>query len=225
MSQTISVTLPPSTLYVSGTVNDVAVTWTHTDEYIWEAEAERASDDIYRIHLTIVDEQGNTSQTSTVAYYGLRGLVTDRTAADVYRWKELKKKGWQAMTDDEKTEWLSAHKGAYNYTDMNRVEGAVEYVSRRLTDAGYVFEPVVKTDWKMSDLPTKEDMDRYFGNVLKIGSFFKAFPSTPQGATTHFNLTYDTANNIEQILLDVGILIENIREAWCYSGDLFSGEV
>ena len=47
MTQTISATLPASTVYVSGTVNDMAVTWTNVGGEIWEAVADRAEDNIY----------------------------------------------------------------------------------------------------------------------------------------------------------------------------------
>lgn len=225
MSQTISVTLPSSTLYVSGTVNDVSVVWTQTGSDTWEAEADRSGDDVYRVSLTIVDANGNTSQASTVIYYGLRGLITDRTAYDVFRWKELRDKGWQAMTDEEKTEWLSALKGAYNYIDFNRVESAVEYVAAKLAAAGYAFNPQTKTDWKMTDLPTKEDMERYFGNVAELRSLIQPLPTTPQAPTTKTKFTHDGANNLEQIILDVGNLTEKMYEAWHYAGDLICGEV
>lgn len=225
MSQTISVTLPSSTLYVSGTVNDVSVVWTHTGADTWEAEADRAENDVYRVSLTIVDANGNTSQASTVVYYGLHGLITDRTAYDVFRWKELRNKGWQAMTDEEKSEWLSALKGAYNYIDFNRVESAVEYVAAKLAAAGYAFNPKTKTDWKMTDLPTKEDMERYFGNVAELRSLIQPLPTTPQAPTTKTKFTHDGANNLEQIILDVGNLTEKMYEAWYYAGDLICGEV
>ena len=225
MSQIISLTLPSSTLYVSGTVNDISVAWTHTGDDTWEAEADRSRDDVYRVNLTIVDVNGNTSQASTIVYYGLRGLITDRTAYDVYRWKELRDKGWQAMTDDEKAEWLSAVKGAYNYTDFNRVEGAVAIVAHRLTEAGYIFRPVTKSDWKVTDLPTKADMDRYFGNVAELREKIQVLPTTPKAPTTKTKFTHDGANNLEQIIFDVGNLTEKMHEAWHYAGDLICGEV
>lgn len=38
-TRTLSVSLPSDALYVSGTVNDVAVTWTNTEGNTWEAVA------------------------------------------------------------------------------------------------------------------------------------------------------------------------------------------
>lgn len=52
----------------------------------------------------------------------LSNLITGRTAADIsYLLQQIQK--WQngTMNDEEKTEFLSGLKGAYNCTDLNRV--------------------------------------------------------------------------------------------------------
>lgn len=152
-------------------------------------------------------------------------LITDRTQADVARRAELKAKGWQGMTESEKTEWKTSLKGSYNYTDMNRVESAVEYVANKLTLAGYVVVPVVKKNWTATDKPTIDDIRRYMKNVADIREALETFATTPDAPTIEQNLTYQTANDIEQILLDVDELITRMANAYFYSGDLYSGEV
>lgn len=152
-------------------------------------------------------------------------LITDRTQADVNRRAELKEKGWQGMTDAEKSEWQTALKGGYNYTDMNRVESAVEYVANKLTEAGYILIPVVKKNWTGTDKPTIEDIKRYMKNVADIRIALATFPTTPDAATTERKLTYQMANDIEQILLDVDDLIGRMASAYFYSAELYSGEV
>lgn len=64
-------------------------------------------------------------------------LVYDRTEEDVLRWKTLRAKSFSNMTSDEKTEWLSDLKGTYNYTDLNRVTAAIEYLDEKLKSYGY----------------------------------------------------------------------------------------
>ena len=55
-------------------------------------------------------------------------LITDRTQSDITRWRTLHDKGWANMTADEKTEWTAGMKGAYNATDLNRVNNALIYL-------------------------------------------------------------------------------------------------
>ena len=85
-----------------------------------------------------------------------------------------------------------ATKGAYNYSDLNRVERAVEEISDR---AGLNLN--TKTDWHMWDIPKVADMNRYLGNVAAIRNHFSITTSIP---TSMNNLTYEQANNIELIL-------------------------
>lgn len=72
-------------------------------------------------------------------------LITDRTQSDVTHWQELHGKGWAGMTDDEKAEWsTAAMKGAYNYTDLNRVTETMDYLNGVFTGYGYAtgYKPI-----------------------------------------------------------------------------------
>ena len=152
-------------------------------------------------------------------------LITDRTQADVDRYTELRLKYLHGMTDSEMAEWETFLKGAYNYTDMNRVESAVEYVANRLTEAGYVVSPVIKKDWNRASKPTLDDLKRYMKNVSDIRSALATYETTPEAPTTEKKLSFQAANAIEQILIDVDDLISKMMSAYYYSGDLYCGEV
>lgn len=83
-------------------------------------------------------------------------------------------------------------KGAYNYSDLNRVEQIVADISEGLS-----LGLVTKTDWGMWDIPTVPDMERYLGNVKTIRDYYYISIELP---ATMANLTYVEANNIEKIL-------------------------
>lgn len=85
-----------------------------------------------------------------------------------------------------------ATKGAYNYSDLNRVERAVAEISDRMG-----LGLVTKTDWNMWDIPKVSDMERYLNNVKVIAL---AIGSTIVWPVTMNNFTYEQANNIELIL-------------------------
>lgn len=85
-------------------------------------------------------------------------------------------------------------KGAYNYSDLNRVERAVSEISD-IAGLGLV----TKTDWTMWDVPTEAEMSRYLGNIKTLQTRYNIgvpLPSTMSG------LNYETANNIEKIILE-----------------------
>ncbi len=258
MSQTISVNLPASTIYVSGTVNGIEKTWTNVSGNTWETTAEISEDGKYIVRLTLISASGATSQQSLTLYYGVVSLITDRNLADVMRVQELASISYSQMTGEEKAEWDSDLKGAYNASDFNRVESAVAYLAgllRALPDdlKAYASEKVVawdkffnvpydaasvvvdtKTDWKMTDIQTPQDMARYLDNVAFLRGVIEYATATLPA--TMDNLAWQGANAIEQVLVDLDEAIEHLRQqtkyyldltaqSWHFSGEIFTGEV
>lgn len=224
-TQVINVELPSSTLYVSGTVNGVSTTWTNTTGNTWETVSDRAEDDTYHLLLTAINSGGASTEFSLTLYYGVLNLITDRTQADVERVRYLAAKGWANMSEEEQAEWSAGLKGAYNASDLNRVGAAVAYVAGRFTALGYSVEVETKQNWFVSDIPTASEMVAYLNSVSYLRSVVSVFHTTPEVPEDTEGLTYTEANNIEQILLDLDLIIKNIIAAWYYSGELYAGEV
>lgn len=224
-TRTLAATLPSDTLYVSGTVNGVATTWTNTKGQTWETVAERSDTDVYVVVLTIINSLGTASETQFTLYYGLH-LVTDRTRADVTYVQTLAKKIKNGTaTEDELAEWnAAALKGSYNASDLNRVGAAMQYVAERINGYGYVVHVSPKTDWMEEDTPTQSDMQRYLADLAVLRSTFAVLQSTPAVPADMEALTYTEANNIEKILEDIDYLLTNTAKGWFYSGEVFSGE-
>lgn len=86
-------------------------------------------------------------------------------------------------------------RGAYNYSDLNRVERAVAEISD-IKSLGLV----TKTDWGAWDVPTSSDMARYLSNIASIRETIPNVSGVPLVPTTMNNMTYVEANNIELIL-------------------------
>lgn len=153
-------------------------------------------------------------------------LITDRVQADVDRVAQLAERvSAGTATEAEKTEWASDLKGAYNASDLNRVGAAVAYVAGRLNGYGYAVTVTPKQDWTGSDIPTQESMTSYLADVAALRGAIAVMASTPPTPDSANNLTWQEANDIEQILLDVDELLTRMAAAWFYSGDLYAGEV
>lgn len=161
-------------------------------------------------------------------------LITDRTQADVDRVEGLVAKGYDAMSDAEKAEWDGEMNGAYNASDLNRVESVVAYLAAQLVAMPdelkkYAADLLVawtdlfaqpynvqdyadmetKTDWAMSDIPDNDSMARYLANVALLQTAFEAdYPALPDSMG---NLTFDGANAIEKVLALLGASINAER--------------
>lgn len=202
-AQVLSVSLPSEIIYVSGTVNGTAYTWTLI-EGAWTATVERAADDTYAVALTAVTAAGVSTNYALTLYYGLLNLITDRTAEDVAN---------------------KTAKGFYNASDLNRVGAAVQYVAERFAAQGYAVAVSPKTDWLASDIPTASELETYRQNIATLRAPIAVMKSTPETPETMRFLDYIKANNIEQILLDLDTLLTNAALAWYQSGEIYAGEV
>lgn len=116
-------------------------------------------------------------------------------------------------------------KGFYNASDLNRVGEAVQYISDTLHGYGYAVEVSPKTDWSMTDIPRKSQMDQYVRDVAALRAAISVYTSTPTAPPNMEKLTWQKANDIKKILFDLDEIITKMSAAWFYSGDLYAGEV
>lgn len=159
--------------------------------------------------------------------FDIKTLVTDRTQADVTHVEEIAEKIRSGtVSESELAEFNScAMKGAYNYTDLNRVGYAMLYLAERLNSFGYMVSVSPKVDWVETDSPSLSDMDVYLTDLAELRAAFAVMRSTPAVPSDMVRLTFKEANNIEKILEDIDLLLTRASQAWFYSGELFSGEV
>lgn len=158
-------------------------------------------------------------------------MITNRTAADVERWKFLRDKGWANMSTSERQEWLgeisptpAASRGMYTHNDLNRVETAVKTVVELLQNSGVdVPYMTIKTNWTYKDRLMDSDIERYFSNISIIrGVFDITLPNAPKISD---KFDFNMANNIEKILVAVEEMATKMLSSRYYSSEIFSGEV
>lgn len=145
-------------------------------------------------------------------------LIYDRTAFDVNRMSVLAEKiKAGTATSDEVSEYITSPRGAYSYTDMNRVGEAINYLVSEVRKAGIAISLTAKTDWKQTDIPTREQLQGYLDNVSVIRGVISVPATVPKVPTKIWasegqrdGLTYDKANAIEQILVDLDTLLKSM---------------
>lgn len=201
MTRTLSVWVGVEIIYLYGTVNGVAATFTLVGTGEWQTIVPRADDDNYILHLEAYSVNGLEGTYDYTLYYGMMPCVTDRTAADVRN---------------------KTSKGFYNATDLNRVGHNVGYLANLLYEHGYTIAVSPKANWQMRDIPRIADMAVYLADVEALKSALSGTTPLPD---TMDDLTVEAANNIEQLLCEIERNITNMTAAWHYSGELYSGEV
>ena len=156
-------------------------------------------------------------------------LITDRSAADTEALEALFAKAKAGNITDEEWAILAnpANKGAYNYTDLNRVTTALEYLRGVLEGYGYMADGYVSLArvWNEGNKPTPSQMRQYLANVAAIRNTLAVLSTTPTAPSDLDDLTVAEANAIEKILVDVETVIKSMEQVFLYSGQpmLFSG--
>lgn len=127
------------------------------------------------------------------------------------------------MTAEEKSEWAAGMKGAYNASDLNRVQDAVRTLGKILTDYGYIVQQKAETlnrIWEHEDIPTVAQMQEYLENVRLILS---VLPVTAEIPDSMNKLNYSGANDIEKAILAVEDAIHRMELAFIPCGEAICG--
>lgn len=132
----------------------------------------------------------------------LDDLITDRTAADITN---------------------RTAKGAYNFTDLNRVTASAEYVHDMLGELGYAVPDQTGRVWSANDIPDKIEMTAHHNAVVGLDVIRYAHEKIELPPNLE-KLTYTGANDIEKFLLLCGEAAERIPEGYIYSDEIYGGE-
>lgn len=139
-------------------------------------------------------------------------LIFDRTAQDASYARQT-----QSSADVDL-------KGAYNASDLNRIECNCAYLADYLTKLGYACTIVTKTDWTMQDIPwLVEHINRIRYNVIKIVNCFIKQPNAPKIIVDGF-MDYQKANNLEQCLQLTYDFIDAMLQETPRCDEYFCGE-
>ena len=150
-------------------------------------------------------------------------LVTDRTSEDVIRIQQIISKRKELRTEEEQAELASySSKGAYNFTDLNRVISAMEYLVNFFGTYGYyvdyqvIITPSGTKYWSVNDKVSLESMNLYLKNLQELKNTVSLLKTTPELPSTMRFITIDVANNIEKILEDIELVVNSMRLVFLY---------
>lgn len=165
----------------------------------------------------------------------MTNLVYDRTSEDVAEVRRLLAKldpeTGDGLTAAEQAKWDAGLKGAYNFTDLNRVESAVKTLAAALTSAGYPVEvtPVLKgskaedREWQEGDVLYRPQWTTYLDNVQRLRDAYYTLAETGQLPAPGDKLKYTGANTIEKILADIDLLLDGMKSVYRRAGTFTAG--
>ena len=134
-------------------------------------------------------------------------LITDRTHDDYLYFEDMRREIIERILPPEHPEWHEEMRGRYTpYHTMNRIGQAkieiAAFIALFYANAGVL----PKIDWPKptsgseEDMPTEEQLQRYLEDVRRIHRLISRFRSVPDVPSSMLHLTFEEANDIEQIL-------------------------
>lgn len=112
-------------------------------------------------------------------------------------------------------------KGCLNVSDINRIEGDIEYLSQTMSRF-YYFSTTSSKTWKETDLPNVDDMSRIIGNVRSLLGGVGIPVNAPELPITM--LTYTDVNSIEENLHLLKELMDDVISHFRECGTFECGE-
>ena len=105
-------------------------------------------------------------------------------------------------------------KAYISYTDLNRIEESVKYLTDILNKYGYRNTTNNKTNWRIDEIRKQEDCDRIKANYEVLKKAISYNFTTPAFKWE----SVQEANKIEKILYDIDLLIKGMEQVFVYIG-------
>lgn len=144
--------------------------------------------------------------------------VYDRTIDDV-KYAAEKIKEWREKGSSVSKE-ITDLKGCLNLSDINRIEGNIDYLARLLESYQYNTGAVCK-EWTERGLPDETDISRIIDNVRSMIDVFCQNPNAP--ALPQTLTSYQHINDVEENLLMLKELLDIMVTSFKKSGTFNSG--
>jgi len=179
------------------------------------------------IQITATDEAGLKTNFDL---YIIR-LITDRSEEDIAVIEKLCKKPLE-MWSQKENEWFNQanSKGAYNYTDLNRVETAMQYLQHSFLTQGTTINYIpVKAGlnnnkWERDELFTHGNSLRYLANIETVRQQLPEKEDIPETPSDMNDFLFDEANDIEKILVMADDFLYRLYKSSWYCGEVVCGE-
>ena len=111
-------------------------------------------------------------------------------------------------------------KGCLNVSDINRIEGNIEYLSERLMDCYYTPDTTTKS-WTSAGMPNERDMNRILYNVRALITAYYQQENAPEVPTSLMG--YEDINAVEKNLSLIKELLDAMVASFKSSGTFYSG--
>jgi|SRR3954451_13017696 hypothetical protein len=132
------------------------------------------------------------------------------------------------IIDSLKLDWLPSD--FYNYSDLNRVETAIDVVKKRVAEYRGLLVTIdsPKTDRTEKTIEFSDSLNRIETNLARLRLTFSeeyGFPVMKTNWKYNDAFSFADARRYEQTLYDMYYTIENNISSLPYAGELYAGQI
>lgn len=150
-------------------------------------------------------------------------MITTRTQSDVdnaLKLRETKVKDFKSLTEDDVN---TLERGMFTINTLNRIEEKQVELKNLMNDLGYWNTSIRnKIDWGYTDIFTETDFQRIIDNENILIDAFFTHNDTP--ITPDISFHYNDINSLERILVDLDVMINDVKSHYKECGTFECGE-
>lgn len=150
-------------------------------------------------------------------------MIFDRTQNDVDAAVSIRKNKVQKFLELTEEEIEILEKGSLTINTLNRIEDKSQELQNLINELGYFNTDVKVMVWANGGYFKQEDFDRILQNLQKLRNAFFVYSTTPDMPDNNYR-KYQTINDVEKILNDLGVMINDVKANYRYCGEIKCGE-
>lgn len=149
-------------------------------------------------------------------------MITDRTQTDVDNAIYLRKTKVQKLHPLTSTEVETMERGTITINTLNRIESKQTELKQLFHNMGYWNTDISNRTWGYSDIFNFDNFSQIIDNLNVLKSAFFVYDDTPK--TPPVSYCYYDINDIEKILVDLDVMINDVKSNYRECGMFECGE-
>lgn len=149
-------------------------------------------------------------------------MIFDRTQNDVDTAIRLRREKVQTFQELTESEIATLEKGTLTINTLNRIENKQEELKNLFNDMGYWNTPITSKRWSENGIFNANDFQRIINNTNVLRQAFFVYKGTPNTPPVSYH--YNDINALEKILIDLDVMINDVKSHYRECGTFESGE-
>lgn len=150
-------------------------------------------------------------------------MIFDRTKTDIDNAKKIRNEKVKLFKDLTEDDITTLERGMLTINTLNRIEQKQAELKNLFNDMGYWNTPIEsENDWTYTDIFTEADFRRIIDNENILRNAFFTYKNTPN--TPDISFHYEDINSLEKILVDLDVMINDVKSNYHECGNFECGE-